>query len=214
MRVTAFLTLALALVAPAAWADPSAAAGPVETAWESPDAIAGHPEVTAWVSGGIGPALIGGDTGSSKKALGVTVGVGRNLLSLRYRYTEEIQDCGQPACGLAVAPLNSNTELAFEYGVRARFSVFLATASVGLSALWITERGNTLLSSPGEGNYGTDQHNAISHFTVGATWELGAYLTSRFISVGPTFVLTADAFQSTAAILFDLHFGYMGERDR
>jgi hypothetical protein len=210
VRVTAFFTLALALAAPTAWADPPALAAPVETARASPDAVASHSEITGWVSGGLGAALIGGDTGSSK-GLGATLGVGRNLFSLRYRYSEEIQDCGQTACGVGVAPLSSNTELAFEYGVQARSSVFLATASVGLSALWITERGDTLLSGPMPGTYGTAQYNAIRHFTVGATWELGAYLSSRFISFGPTLVLTADAFQSSAAILVDLHLGYVGK---
>lgn len=211
VRVTGFLTLALALGTPAAWADPPALAAPVETARASPDAVASHSEVTGWVSGGIGAGLIGGDT-SLSQGLGATVGVGRNLFSLRYRYSVEIQDCGPTTCYIGVAPLSSNRELAFEYGVQARSSVFLATASVGLSALWITERGDTVLSSPMPGSYsGTAQYNAIRHFTVGATWELGAYLSSRAVSLGPTLVVTADAFQSSVAILLDLHLGYMGE---
>jgi len=57
----------------------------------------------------------------------------RNLFSLRYRYAEESQDCGQSACGLRVAPLNSNTEFALEYGVQARPGQKDAGLALGLT---------------------------------------------------------------------------------
>jgi hypothetical protein len=211
MRAVALLSLALALAARGAWADPPTGASPVATASASPEAAASQSEVMGWLSAGIGPAIIGGDTGFSER-IAVTAAVGRNLFSLRYSYTREIQDCGQSTCTLGVAPLSSNNELALEYGVEARSSIFLATASIGLSALWITERGDTVLTMPPEGSFGfgTDQYDTIRHFTVGATWELGAYLTAAGFSFGPTCVITVDTFQSSAAILVDLHFGYMG----
>jgi hypothetical protein len=201
----------MALAARGAWADTPTGAGPVATASAIPDAAPDQTEVMGWLSAGIGAALIGGDTGFSER-IAVTAAVGRNLLSLRYSYTREIQDCGQPTCTLGVAPLSSNNELALEYGVQARYSIFMATVSIGLSALWITERGDNVLTMPPAGSFGfgTDQYDTIRHFTVGATWELGGYLTFGGFSFGPACVITADTFQSSAAILVDLHFGYMG----
>jgi hypothetical protein len=170
------------------------------------DSSPSDPNVTFWLSGGVGPALIGGDAGIGER-FEMTAGLRGNTLTLRLGHAAEIADCGP--CYVQVSPINTNTEIALLYGIMHRGYGYLLSASVGPAAIWTTERGNSLIEDESAG-YGTDQYNTIKRFTVGATWELGAYLSSRFCSFGPTLTLTADAVQSTAAILVDLHFGYMG----
>jgi hypothetical protein len=177
-------------------------AAPSDVSFADPEDLAPVRGMTAWLSAGVGASTIGGDSGPGER-LAFTLGFGPQIFSLRYAYTQESQNCSP--CYL-VSPLDTNKELGLEYGVKVLGPAVLATASVGAAAIWTTRRGDTTIGAVG-------QYNSIQHFTVGGTWELGAYLSSRFASFGPAVVLNLNAYQSSAAILVDLHFGYMGKSD-
>jgi len=54
-------------------------------------------------------------------------------------------------------------------------------------------------------------YNGIDGHTVGATAELGGYLTSRYVSFGPTLIMDVNSVQSVWGVLIDWHFGWMGK---
>jgi hypothetical protein len=172
-------------------------------------------ERTFWIAGGIGPAQIGSDSAAQLRAE-ATFGLGLQTFSLRYTFTEELcHSDGGFFCDNAVLPWEDSKEVALLYGVKFRAPFVVALASIGPAALWTTQRGSTLLSqSNGNGffDFGSwSQYNSIKKFTVGGAIEAGVYLSSRFVSIGPTVAIDLDWFQSSMAVLIDLHVGYMGE---
>jgi hypothetical protein len=136
-----------------------------------------------------------------------------HLFSLRYAYAADTNgSCDGIIClGNDVSlPHNSVSEIALQYGVKKRVPYFLGTASAGVAALWTVQRGDLLQSSICF--FGcVDQYNSINGHAVGATAEIGGYLTSRYVSIGPTFVMDVNSIQSFWSVLIDLHFGWMGE---
>jgi hypothetical protein len=183
-----------------------------DTAPSGTDATdAAHP-ITSWVALGFGTAGIGGQDGDGVR-LELAVAAGIHLFSLRYVYAEDTNgSCGGFIClGNDVSlPHNSVSEIALQYGVKKRGPYVLGTASAGVAALWTVQRGDMLQSSICF--FGcVDQYNSINAHAVGATAEIGGYLTSRYVSVGPTFVVDVNSLQSFWSLLFDLHFGWMGD---
>jgi hypothetical protein len=140
------------------------------------------------------------------------VGYGPHLFSLSYGYAEDTNgSCDGLIClGNDVAlPRNSAHELAARYGVRGRAPLVLGTASVGVAALWGVQRGNTLLSQ--SCFFGCLlNYDSTTFRTVGATAEIGGYLSSRFVSVGPTVIADINPVQSFWGVMFDLHVGFAG----
>jgi hypothetical protein len=207
---------ALPVTATAGAAPPTkGAANPTPSAVRAPDttpsAMGSHP-ITSWVALGFGTAGIGGQDGDGVR-LELAVAAGIHLFSLRYVYAEDTNgSCGGFIClGNDVSlPHNSVSEIALQYGVKKRGPYVLGTASAGVAALWTMQRGDTLQSSICF--FGcVDQYNSINARAVGATAEIGGYLTSRYVSVGPTFVVDVNSLQSFWSLLFDLHFGWMGD---
>ena len=171
--------------------------------------VPGHP-ITAWVAGGAGPALIGGHDSSAAR-VEVAVALGRHLLSLRYLQAEDYNaSCGVDCMDINVSlPHNSVNEIAAQYGIRGRIPYLLGTASVGLAGLWTVQRGSTLLST--SCFFGCIyQFNAINGHAIGGTAEIGGYLTSRYVSFGPTAIVDVNTIQSVVSILIDLHVGWIG----
>ena len=192
----------------AAAADPAPAIG--RAADPTPPAGPAHP-ITAWVAGGLGTAGIwsqGGDAARVELALAT----GFHLFSLRYVFAIDTNGgCGLSACtGSVSLPHDTVKELALQYGVKKRIPYLLATASAGVSMLWASERGNTLLETL---CFGTCQstYDRIDSHTIGATAELGVYLTSQHVSVGPTVVVDVNSVQPFWSLFLDLHFGWMGD---
>jgi hypothetical protein len=192
-------------------ADPTPAAA--RAANPTQPEVPSHP-ITSWVAIGFGTAEIGGQDGDGVR-LEFALAAGVHLFSLRYAYAEDTNgSCGGFAficLGNDVSlPHNSVTEIALQYGIKERVPYFLGTASAGIAALWTVQRGDALLSTACF--FGcVDQYNSINGHAVGATAEIGGYLTSRYVSIGPTFVVDANSIQSFWSLLIDLHFGWMGE---
>jgi hypothetical protein len=174
----------------------------------APTAAPSHP-LTGWVAGGFGTAGIAGQDGDVVR-VEIALAAGMHLFSLRYVFAIQTSDgCGVFVCsGSASLPANSANEVALQYGIKKRIPYLLLTASAGVSALWTVQQGSTML--PG-GCLGGCVYNSIDGRTIGATAELGGYLTSRYLSVGPTLVVDVNSIQSFWGLLFDLHFGWMGD---
>lgn len=214
-RVTHWLVLPVVLVV--GWSSAVAAAPLVATAAPpatgaetAPPAVGSHP-ITSWVAIGYGPGEIGGQGGDGVR-LEFALAAGIHLFSLRYVFAEDTNgSCDDIFCNTTVSlPHNSVSEIALQYGVKKRGPYVLGTASAGVAALWTVQRGDTLLSS-GCFIGCVDQYNSINGHAVGATAEIGGYLTSRYVSVGPTFVIDVNSIQSFWSVLLDLHFGWMGD---
>jgi hypothetical protein len=161
---------------------------------------------TLSVAGGFGPAFVGSTSGVAVRAAAVR-GHGPQTFSLSFTYVSEA--CGSLFCGESL-PRRSNKEVSLLYGYRRRAPWFAGWLSVGPSAIWAVQRGSTLLATGGGLFSANSYYNEIDHFTVGGTIEGGGGLSSRYVSFGPTVRATIDAAQSSAAIILDLHFGYLG----
>jgi len=184
-------------------------ASPVNTA----QAASSTPrEITAWVSGGIGTAGIRGEDAMLARVQ-LSVGIGRHLLSLSLGHIEDTNgSCGVlsicPGNDVSV-PHNSATELALRYGAKARGRFVLGTASLGVATVSGVQRGQRLLSTECLGGC-VNSYDSTTFRTIGATAEIGGYATSRFFSIGPTFIADVNPVQSFWAVLFDVHFGFVG----
>jgi hypothetical protein len=208
--VTDWLVLAVALVV--GWSSVVAAAPPAtETSNAAPPAAPSHP-IASWVAVGFGPAVIGNQDGAAVR-VEFALAAGIHLFSLRYVFAEDTNgSCGDLLCfGNDVSlPHNSVKEITLQYGVRKRVPYLLGTASAGVAALWTVQRGDVLQSTACF--FGcVYQYNSMNGHAVGAAGEIGGYLTSRYVSVGPTFVIDVNSIQPFWSLLIDLHFGWMGE---
>jgi hypothetical protein len=176
------------------------------------DAPAPRRQITAWLAGGLGWGSIGGQDASLARTE-LAVGIGRHLVSLSYTYSEDTNgacETGAILCFNDVSlPRNSAKELALRYGVKGRAPFVLGTASIGPAAVWGVQRGSNLLSRDCFFACAS-QYDARTFRAVGATAEFGGYLSSRFVSFGPTVVIDINAFQSFWAVMVDLHLGYLG----
>jgi hypothetical protein len=166
-----------------------------------------------WVSGGLYVAAAIGGQDASAGRLELAAAKGRHLLSFRYTYVEDTNGaCGDIIClsSNVSLPRDAANEFALQYGVRRRAPYTVLTASAGAALLWTVQRGTDLQSMTCF--FGcVYQYNTIKGHAVGGTAEFGAYLSSRFISFGPTFVADFNTIQSFWGILLDLHLGWMGE---
>jgi hypothetical protein len=170
--------------------------------------------ITGWVAIGFGIAEVGG-LGGEAQHFELAMAAGIHLLSLRLVLAADTNTtCGGQVCmgHDALMPYNSVKELALQYGLKARFPGFLATASAGVATVSTTKRGNDLqFFVCGSGCVYT--YNGIDGHTVGATAELGGYLTWRYVSFGPTLIMDVNSVQSVWGVLIDWHFGWMGKTD-
>jgi hypothetical protein len=171
-----------------------------------------RPPVIGWISGATGVGGIGTQTAATH-SLELTLGRAAHLMSLRYAYTVDTNgtSCDQFVCldGMFSLPRSTNKELALQLGVFKRLYAGMATASLGVAGIRALKRGSHLLSS--DSFFGTINHyDSTTSWTAGATAEVGAYLSSRFISLGPTLVADLNPVQPSWAFLVDLHIGWMG----
>ena len=170
------------------------------------------PPVIGWLAAGFGAGGVGAQAATAGR-LELALGRGSRLLSVRYLYFEDSNgtSCDQFIClgGTFSLPRSTDKELAVQYGLMERVGAVLVTSSVGAAGVRTLQRGNHLLST--DGFVGTIYHyDSTARWTVGATAELGGYLTSRFLSFGPTFVADLNPVQPAWAFLLDLHVGWMG----
>jgi hypothetical protein len=170
-----------------------------------------HP-IAGWLASGVGPGLIGGQGGDVAR-VELALAAGIHLFSLRYAFAADSNgSCGDLICtGNDVSlPHNSVKELAVQYGIKERVPYFVGTASAGLSSAWTVQRGSSLLSMACF--FGCAyQYSSINRHTIGATAELGGYLTSRYLSMGPSLIADVNSIQSFWSLLIDVHVGWMGE---
>lgn len=189
-------TLGLACVALMLASTPARAESPGEHQGQAPPQGEGSNqkrEVTGWISPGIGSGRIGSANADVARIEG-TLGVGHHLFSVRFSYVEEAP-CAGIICLNAQSPLLSDKEVALLYGWKHRMPYLLAEASIGGAALWTVQRG---------------ADNPIHRLTGGGTAELGVFLTSRVLGIGPTVIVDVNPVQSFWAALFDVHIGWMG----
>lgn len=163
-----------------------------------------------WLAAGLGVGGVGTQVASARR-LEAAFGRGSRLLSIRYSYFEDTNvSCEQSGCfdSTVSLPRSSDKELAVQYGIAKRFYAGLATASLGVAGLRTLKRGSHLLSTDELGT--TYHYDSTNQWTAGVTAEAGAYLSSRFLSFGPTFVADLNPAQPAWGILLDLHVGWMG----
>lgn len=189
---------------------PAHRAGAVEPA--TGEIATPRPPLIGWLAAGLGWGAVGGQ-GAAATRLELALGRGSRLLSVRYSFFQDTNgtSCDQFICldGTVSLPRSTDKELAVQYGVVKRLYGALETASIGVAGVRTLQRGDHLLST--DGFFGTiNQYNSIARWTVGATAEVGAYISSRFVSFGPTFVVDLNLVQPALAVLLDLHVGWMG----
>jgi hypothetical protein len=194
------LAFSLGLASSAARAEPAS----------EPAASPPGPALTGWLAAGGGGGRIGAQGGGGFR-LEAAVARGRRLFSLRYAAIEDSNgSCGGLFCGLLgpgpALPRNSNEELAAQFGYARRLDYALVTASGGAALLRTVERGHTLLSADYLGSY----YDSTTRWTAGLAGELGAYVSSRYMSIGPAFLADFNPVQSHWVILLDVHVGWMG----
>jgi hypothetical protein len=175
-------------------------------------AAAPRPPIIGWLAGGLGWGNVG-PQGAAVSRVELAFGRGSRLVSLRYAFWQDTNgtSCDQFICldGTFDLPRSTSKELALQVGVVKRLYATIATASVGVAGLRTVKRGNHLLSS--DSFFGTiNYYDSTTRWTGGVAAEAGAYLSSRFVSFGPTLVVDLNPVQPSWGILVDLHLGWMG----